>query len=87
MYLSTYDQDVVELLHAVDLGQQLVDDSVVDSRASCHAATLLTDRIDLVKYDDVKAAVGTELFGREMAAVNMCCHLLKSLQRDTDGFI
>lgn len=32
--LSTYDQDVVELLHAVDLGQQLVDHGVVDSRAA-----------------------------------------------------
>lgn len=59
--VSTYDQDVVELLHAVDLGQQLVDHGVVDSRAARHAATLFADRVDLIEDDDVKAAVCTEL--------------------------
>lgn len=63
--VCTYDQDVVELLHAVDLGQQLVDHRVVDAGAAGHAATLFTDGVDLIKYDDVEAAVGTELFGRE----------------------
>lgn len=58
----TYDQDVVELLHAVDLGQQLVDHGVVDAGAARHAATLLTDGVDLVEDDDVKTAVGTALF-------------------------
>ncbi len=65
MCLSTYDQDVVELLHAVDLGQQLVDHGVVDSGAARHAATLFTDGVDLIKYDDVEAAVGTELLSRD----------------------
>lgn len=64
--LSTYDQDVVELLHSVYLGQQLVDHGVVDSCAACHAATLFTDCVNLIKYDDVKAAVCTELFSRGM---------------------
>lgn len=63
--LSTYDQDVVELLHAVDLGQQLVDHGVVDSRAARHAATLFADGVNLIKYDDVEAAVGTELLSRK----------------------
>lgn len=59
--LHTNDQDVVELLHTVKLGQQLVDHSVMDSRAASHAATLFTDCINLIKYDDVKATVGTKL--------------------------
>lgn len=65
--VCTYDQDVVELLHSIDLGQQLVDHRVVDASAACHAATLLTDRIDLIKYNDVKAAVGTELFRQQVS--------------------
>lgn len=63
--VHTYDQDVVELLHAVDLGQQLIDHGVVDSCAAGHAATLFTDCINLIEYDDVKAAVSAELFRRE----------------------
>jgi len=62
---STYDQDVVELVHAVDLGQQLVDHGVVDPRAAGHAAALLADCVDLVKYDDVKAAVCAKLWEGE----------------------
>lgn len=62
VFVFTYDQDVVELLHSVDLRQQLVDHRVVNARAARHAATLLTDRINLIKYDDVKTAVGSELF-------------------------
>lgn len=64
VFLHTYDQDVVELLHAVYLGQQLVDHGVVDSRAASHAATLFTDCINLIKYDDVNAAVSAELCRR-----------------------
>lgn len=63
--VCTYDQDVVELLHSVNLGQQLVDHSVMDSCAACHASTLLTDCINLIKYDDVKATVGTKLLSRQ----------------------
>ena len=58
----TDDQDVVELLHAVDLGQQLVDHRVVDARAARHAAALLADGVDLVEDDDVQAAVGAQLW-------------------------
>lgn len=53
MRVFTDDQDVVELLHSVDLGQQLVDHGVVDAGAARHAAALLADGIDLVQYDDV----------------------------------
>lgn len=63
--ICTNDQDVVELLHAVQLGQQLVDHSVMDPRAARHASTLFTNGIDLIKYDDVEAAVGAELVRRE----------------------
>ena len=59
----TDDQDVVELLHAVDLGQQLVDHRVVDPCAARHAAALLADGVDLVEDDDVQAAVGAQLWG------------------------
>lgn len=47
-------QDVVEGVHAVDLGQQLVDDGVVRARAVAHAAALPADGVDLVKDDDVQ---------------------------------
>lgn len=63
--LRTNDQDIVELLHAVELGKQLVDHSVMDSRAASHTATLFTDCINLIKYDDVKATVGAKLFRRD----------------------
>jgi len=72
--VSTYDQDVVELLHSVYLGQQLVDHRVVDARAACHAATLLADCINLIKYDDMKAAVGTKLF-RDRRGGRLMCEL------------
>lgn len=65
LFSHTYDQDVVELLHAVYLRQQLVDHGVVDSCATRHAATLFTDCINLIEYDDVKAAVGAELRRRQ----------------------
>lgn len=57
----TNDQDVVELLHSVDLGQELVDYGVVDARAAGHTAALLADGVDLVEDDDVQTAVGTQL--------------------------
>ena len=57
----TNNQDIVELLHPIDLGQQLVDYGVVDASAASHAATLLADGIDLVKDDDVQPTVGTQL--------------------------
>ncbi|KAK6302017.1 hypothetical protein J4Q44_G00280700 [Coregonus suidteri] len=52
---------IVELLHSVYLGQQLVDHCVMNARAACHAATLLTDGVNLVKDDDVQPTVGAQL--------------------------
>lgn len=54
-------EDVVELLHAVDLREQLVDHGVVDARVPGHGASGLADGIDLVEYDYVQAAVGSSL--------------------------
>lgn len=60
----TYDQDVVQLFHAVNLGQQLVDHGVVDARAAGAGASLLADGVQLVEDDDMKAAVGSQLENR-----------------------
>lgn len=57
----TYNQDVVELLHTVDLGQKLVDDGVVDAGAPCHAPSLLANGIDLIEDDDVQSTIGSQL--------------------------
>lgn len=59
--MLTYNQDVVELLHAVNLRQELVDDSVVDAAAARHAASLLANGIDLIENDDVQSTVGAQL--------------------------
>lgn len=72
--VRTYDQDVVELLHAIDIGQQLVDYSVVDSCAARHAATLLANCINLIEYDDVKAAVCTELLNKNREGGRLMCY-------------
>lgn len=68
--MYTDDQDVVELLHAVQLGQQLVDHSVVDPRAARHASTLFTNGVDLIEDDDVEAAVGAQLSQERNAGLN-----------------
>lgn len=49
------------MLHAVDLGQQLVDHRVVHARAAGARASLLADGVQLVKDDDVEAAVCSQL--------------------------
>ncbi|EGV91252.1 hypothetical protein I79_026103 [Cricetulus griseus] len=49
----TNNQDVVQLLNAINLGQQLVDNGVVNSGAASHAPSLLADGIDFIKDDDV----------------------------------
>lgn len=59
--MLTYNQDVVELLHAVDFGQQLVDHGVVDAAATRHGASLLADGIDLIENDDVQPTIGSQL--------------------------
>ena len=48
------EQDVVQSVHAINLGQQLVDNGVVHAAAAGHAAALLADGVDLVKDDDVQ---------------------------------
>ena len=47
-------QDVVQSVYTVDLGQQLVHDGVVDTRAAGNAASFLADGIDLVEDNDVQ---------------------------------
>lgn len=59
--LLTDDQDVVELLHTVNLRQKLVDHSVVHARAAGTCASLFADGIQLIKDDDMEAAVGSQL--------------------------
>lgn len=59
--ILTNDQDVVELLHAVNLRQELVDHSVVHARAAGARASLLADGVQLIKDDDMEAAVGSQL--------------------------
>lgn len=61
LMLRTNDQDVVELLHSVDLGQKLVDHGVVHPRAAGPRSSLLADGIQLVKDDDVETTVGPQL--------------------------
>ena len=51
------DQDVVEGIDAVDLGEQLVDHRVVDAGAVLVRAALLADAVDLVEDDDVQVGV------------------------------
>lgn len=65
-FRHTNNEDVVQLLDAIDLGQQLVDHSVVHPGAAGHAPSLLADGVDFIKDDDVQAAVGTELGGKEI---------------------
>lgn len=59
--MLTYNQDVVELLDAVNLGQELVDDGVVDAGAARHAASLFANGIDFIKDDDMKPTIGSQL--------------------------
>ena len=55
------DQDIVELVHAVYLGKELVDHSVVHAAAVAGLrAPSLADGVDLVKDDDVEAGVGAQ---------------------------
>ena len=65
----TDDEYVVELLDAVDLGEQLVDHGVVHPGAAGHTAALLTDRVQLVKDDDVQARVGAHLTEKGVSRV------------------
>lgn len=57
----TYDQDVVQLLHTINLGQKLVDHGVMNACAACACASLLADGIQLIKDDDVETTVCPQL--------------------------
>lgn len=46
----------------------------MDAGAARHAAALLTDGVDFIEYDDVKAAVGPELLEPQRGSVNMSSH-------------
>lgn len=59
--LLTDDQDVVQLLHAVNLRQKLVDHGVVHACAAGARASLLADGVQLVEDDDMEPAVGSQL--------------------------
>lgn len=59
--ILTDDQDVVELLHAVNLRKQLVDHGVVHACAAGARASLLADGIQLIKDDDMQATVCSQL--------------------------
>ena len=75
----TDEQDVVERVHAVDLGQQRVDDAVVHARAAAGRAAGLADRVDLVKDDHVQRRVLRE---RRLVALRVrkqLAHLLLGL--------
>mmetsp|Transcript_18438 Transcript_18438/g.48130 ORF Transcript_18438/g.48130 Transcript_18438/m.48130 type:complete len:560 (-) Transcript_18438:737-2416(-) len=51
------EQDVVQGVNSVDLGEQLVDERVVHAGAVFDRAALLADGVNLVKDDDVQLAV------------------------------
>ena len=75
----TDEQDVVERVDAVDLGQQRVDDAVVHARAAARRAARLADCIDLVKDDHVQRRVLCE---RRLVALRVrkqLAHLLLGL--------
>lgn len=57
----TDNQDVIKLFHAINLGEELVDHRVVHACAAGARSSLLTDGIQLIKDNDMEAAVGPEL--------------------------
>lgn len=50
----------------INFGQQLVDDSVMNSGATSHAPSLLADGINFIKDDDVQTTVSTKLLREEI---------------------
>lgn len=59
--ILTDNQDVIKLFHAVYLREELVDHRVVHSRAAGARSSLLTDGVQLIKDNDMEAAVGPQL--------------------------
>ena len=49
----TDDQNIVQLFHTVNLGQQLIDDRVMNAGIAWGWATTLTDGIDFVEDDNM----------------------------------
>lgn len=64
------------MLHAVNLGEELVDHGVVHARAARTRSPLLANGIQLIKNDDVKAAVGSQLV---VAAMKRAKHVKAQL--------
>jgi hypothetical protein len=65
------EEDVVERVHAVNLGEELVDNGVMDAAAAGDAAALLADGVYLIEYDDMQVrglAPGSLLILRILAA-------------------
>lgn len=61
LVVLTNNQDVIKLFHAINLGEELVDHRVVHAGAAGARSSLLTDGIQLIKDNDMEAAVGPEL--------------------------
>lgn len=78
------EQNVVQGIHAIYLGQQLVHHCVMHAGATGHAATLLADGIDLIKDDDVQLrvvalGVGTQVFVSRLGTGTAADHLIHLL--------
>lgn len=78
----TNHQDVIELLHSINFRQQLVDNGIVNSSASCHASSLLADCINLIENDDMNTTVCSKLLEKK---AHQECHMssLKAIQQNT----
>lgn len=59
--ILTDNQDIIKLFHSVNLWEELVDHCVVHSCAAGTRSSLLTDGIQLIKDNDMEAAVGPQL--------------------------
>lgn len=57
----TDDEDIVELVDAVDFGEQLVNDGVVNARVAPDRTSSLADGVHLVENDNVQSARWSEL--------------------------
>ena len=55
------DEDIIQLFHAVNFGQQLIDDSVADAGAPTSSSASLANGVDFIEDDDVQPAVGSKL--------------------------
>jgi len=72
----TDDEDVVERVHTIDLGEQLVNHAVVDTRAVASAATRLHDGVHFIENDNVQHAVVPHLQLLLLRICEQCTDLL-----------